>query len=486
MNKKHICLLLIPFLLSSCGNKNQGQSSSSEIDDSNAIIKEDVTINFLSMTDGSYLSTLKSIVNSLSEVEPHIKVNIYNPLGTGNYNILENYVVAGFFKEDYPDMVQCYSDNVVKYISHGYAVKLNDYINNETYGIHDQDYIKAFMDEGSSYDKEGSTYSLPFCKSTELMYYNEDVLLNLDLSDVDNTINNGEPLTDAYLNNLTWEEFFGRLCPALKAKNASLSDDEKLYKEGKSSCILAVDSDENFFITLANQYGYGYTSVNDDGSGNIEFDNPNMKNLMKTLKSAKDNGYLQTRGTYVDYVSSLFTNREALFTISSTAGLSYNVPSAKQEQFLLGVTRIPYAEGHEYTSINQGPSVCILDHKDETRSLASYLLWKHITSVENAIIWTLSTGYMGIRGSTYTSDAYQEALSPAADATPYEIAEARNFKKISEVRDSMFNTALFIGSSNARSNAGKLLTDCLNSEDLDSEIDELFKKYSDETKKHLG
>ena len=489
MNKKYIYCLLIPLLVTGCSSQKEKQNDDSGKDDSNAIIKEDVTINFLSMTNGDYLSTLQSLVDDFMKVEPHVKVNIYNPLGTGNYNTLEKYVVAGFFKEDYPDIVQCYPDNVVKYIAHDYVVALDKYLDDETYGIRNQagsDYIDTFMKEGSAYDSKGTTYSLPFCKSTELMYYNEDALLGLDLSSVDNSINNGKPLTDEYLNSLTWEEFFDKLCPALKAENDARPANNKIYKDGDSSCVLAVDSDENFFITLANQYGYGYTSVDENGNGSIDFNNENMKNLVKSLKTAKDNKYLQTKGTFNDYVSSLFTGKEALFTISSTAGLSYNVPGSKDEHFSVGVAKIPYAEGKEYSSINQGPSVCILDHKDDNRSLASYLLWKHITNEKNATKWALSTGYMGIRNSTYSSQDYQSALTPSDEATNYEKAEAKNFKKISEVRDFTFNTALFKGSSNARTNVGKLLKDCLNSKNLDLEIDNLFKKYSDEAKTHLA
>ena len=482
MNKKYFYCLLLPLLLTACSPQKQDDDSNKDSSDVNAIIKEDVTIDFLSMTDGNYLKTLQSIVDDFMLSEPHVKVNIYNPLGSGN---LEKYVVAGFFKEDYPDIVQCYPDNVVKYISHGYAVALNQYLDSPVYGS-DSDYIETFMNEGSSYNKEGTTYSLPFCKSTELMYYNEDALLGLDLSTIDSSINQGNPLNENYLNNLTWEEFFDKLCPALVAENSSRPSDQKLFYDDDSSCILAVDSDENYFITLAKQYGYGYTSVNDNGQGSIEFDNQDMKNLVKRLKVAKDNKYLQTKGTYLDYVSELFVSKKALFTLASTAGLSYNLPGKDDEQFTVGVAKIPHAEGRDYYSINQGPSVCILDHKDSNRSLASYLLWKHLTNQANTTRWALSTGYMAIRNSTYTSQAYLDALTPTGDATPLEIVESKNLKKIAEVREHTFNTALFKGSSNARSNAGRLLKDCLNSDDLDSHIDELFKSYSDEAKTHLG
>ena len=488
MNKNHICFLLIPLLLTSCSGQNNNENSGNQKDDSHAIIKKDVTIDFLSMTDGGYLATLKSIMDSFMEEEPHVKVNIYNPLGSGNYGTLERYVVSGFFKEDYPDLVQCYPDNVLKYIAHDKVIELDSYLNNATYGIKDEedDYMDVFMSEGRAYDKEGTTYSLPFCKSTELLYYNEDALVNLDLSSVDNTINNGQPLTVEYLDSLTWEEFFGKLCPAIKTYNAGLDDKHKIYDDSdSSSCILAVDSDENFFITLAHQYGYGYTSVDENQQGSIDFgDDENLKDLMKTLKSAKDNKYLQTKGTYKTYVSELFTSKKALFTLASNAGLTYNIP--KNNAFSVGVAKIPYAQGREYSSINQGPSVCILDHDDDNRALASYLLWKHLTNESNAAKWAISTGYMAIRNSTYTSQEYIDAITTTASSTLAEITEANNFKKLAEVKDHTFNTALFKGSGEARTCVGRLLTACLNSQDLDAEIDNLFNEYATEAKKHLG
>ena len=150
------------------------------------------------------------------------------------------------------------------------------------------------MAEGSSYDSVGTTYSLPFCKSTELMYYNEDALLGLDLSIQDSTINNSQPLTAEYLNQLTWEEFFEKLCPAIVAKNNALSEEEKIYNDDDpSSCLLAIDSDENYFITLAHQYGYGYTSVGEDGKGSVDFYAPtepeSMMTMVKYLKAFMEN-----------------------------------------------------------------------------------------------------------------------------------------------------------------------------------------------------
>lgn len=478
--KSKILLLLLPLLVTGCNASAPGQSSTSTPEEGDFIIKEKTEIEFLCMVDGNYFALLEKMIEEFEETEPNVDVNLTNPLGSGDYGALERTVVAGFYKEDYPDLVQCYPDNVVKYYDRGYVVNVDDYRANETYGIdQDDDYIASFLEEGSSY-KEKGTYSLPFCKSTELLYYNADVLLGLDLSDIDASINSGRPLDEAYLDNLSWEELFDRLCPAIKSFNDAQDDSHKIMKVTENSGIVTYDSDENFFITLANQYGYGYTSFKEDGRGSIDYDNPGMKGLMLKLNQAKAAGYLQTRKTYQDYVSYLFQSREALFTISSTAGLSYNFVSERDAEnkglvpFSVGVAKIPHAEGKGGASINQGPSVCILDHEDENRSLASYLLWRYITDPEHAKRWSLSTGYIGVRNSVYESEEYYEKIAVGEEGTIYEIGEADNLKKIAEVKGNTFNTPVFRGSGNARTNVGLLLETCLNSDDLATQIDDLF------------
>ncbi|MCR5490947.1 MAG: extracellular solute-binding protein [Bacilli bacterium] len=443
------------------------------------------------MVDGGYYSLLEEMVQKFMEEEPNVDVRLSNPLGSGNYNTLEKTIVAGFFKEDYPDIVQCYPDNVVKYLDRGYVVDVSTYMNNDKYGIEGDNYISSFLDEGSSYSAKG-TYSLPFCKSTELLYYNADVLLGLDLSATDSSINGGKPLDANYLDNLTWEELFGKLCPAIKTHNSALSDENKIYQDSEDSGIFTYDSDENFFITLANQYGYGYTSFDSNGKGSIDYDNSGMKSLVSTLYEAKNNGYLQTRNTYNDYVSYLFQSRKALFTVSSTAGLSYNFVSEHDQKskgltpFSIGVAKIPHSEGRAYSSINQGPSVCVLDHHDENRSLASYLLWKFLTNETNATSWALATGYIGVRDSVYSSSEYKSAITVGKDSDIYTRGAADNLKKIADVKDLTYNTAVFRGSSNARSNVGKLMKACLTSEDLANEIDSLFAASVANTKEYLG
>ena len=486
LGMKKFLLLAAPLLLVSCaGTPVDSSIPDSQENDDRGIIRNDTEITFLCMADSSYYGKLQDMVHRFELEEPHVKVNLANPQGSGKVASIERIVVTGFFKEDYPDIVQCYPDNVINYLYFDKVMDMRPFLSNEGYGLSEQeraDYIESFMLEGAQYAVEGQ-YSLPFCKSTEAMYYNADVLLGLNLSGVDPSINNGQPLDATYLDSLTWEELLNKLCPAIIAYNEAT--EEKIIKPdtlGKYS-VVTYDSDQNFFITLANQYGYEYTSVDDEGHGHIGFNNAGMRDLMHTMWDAKDKHYLETSGTYETYVSNLFQKQGALFTISSTAGLTYNYNF--DEPFRIGVASIPHAEGKEEKNINQGLSVCFLDHEDNDRSLASFLLWKYITNVQNSSDWAIHTGYMGIRNSSYETDEYRAAITPPEDLSSFEAAKASNMQKIADIRGSTFNTAVFNGSSNARTAVGELIVKCLNSDGSDEAISSLFAQYEAEANEYV-
>jgi ABC-type glycerol-3-phosphate transport system substrate-binding protein len=84
-------------------------------------------------------------------------------------------------------LVQCYPDHVAEYINYGKAVEPRSAFidsqrcRNRLKLPKKADYVTAFMEEGKQYSVAG-TYSLPNCKSTELMFWNKDVLNGLKLN----------------------------------------------------------------------------------------------------------------------------------------------------------------------------------------------------------------------------------------------------------------------------------------------------------------
>ena len=462
--------------------QNDGGEGGGGVSDK-GFIKEKTKIYFWSTIGDNNQGQINNYIKSFKEVEPNVTVE--NVKQSGSYNDLENMVITGFNGQNYPDLVQAYPDHVADYINYGKAVKLDPYMDNPQYGWTAEekaDIVQAYLTEGQEYTVSG-TYSLPFSKSTEAMFYNEDLLIGLDLSPVDATINNGNPLNHDYLNNLTWEEFFTKLAPAIMTYDQRHDDgvDPEVYKNDLLkdvdgvSAVMGYDSDDNLFITLCRQYGFPYTSVA-GGKGVIEFNNDGIKDLLTSWKEYVNKGYFITKGINEgNYVNELFTARGCLFSIGSTGGVKYQFN--EEAPMNVGVANIPQAAGEGKTKavINQGPSLAILDHGDENRKLASWLFYKHITNKENSLDWALNSGYNAIRTSNYEDPAYLETNDITnTDPQTLDRVMVKTNLYTGQVTDWLFVSPAFRGSSTAREQAGGLVTNVLLPSTDASKVDGLF------------
>ncbi len=491
--KKFGLVLLFPMMLASCGGEassiapETGNSSTSVVENTSStsaeetcFIKEDTTISIWSTTGKDNKVFLDQFIEEFQKAEPHVTVD--NHIISGNYSDIKTNTLQGFGADNYGDLVVCYPDHVADYINAGKAVDLTPYIENAEYGLTDKDdYYNAYIEEGQQYSIPG-TYSLPYCASTEAMYYNYDVLKGLDLSDYDATINGGNPITQSYLNNLTWEEIFEHLAPAIKAHDAA-NPKSKLIKDGDNTAVLGYDSDDNLFITLCAQYGIPYTHINEvTGEGVFDFyENEEARNKLADILVKYNgyfkNGYITTQGVLKAYTNTLFTAQNSLFSVGSTAGVSHQFSTSNPMD--VEVTSIPKAADGDLKTIKQGPSLCILSHgalgKPDTnevknRKLASWLLYKTITSAKNSTTWSLNTGYTPIRKSTKESKKWLEYTEyEDLDANTIDSLKARNadYTAQDKIQNSLFTSPAFLGSSTSRTAVGAALTQALQATSLD-------------------
>ena len=491
--KKFGLVLLFPMMLASCGGQassiapDAGNSSTSVVENTSStsaeetcFIKEDTTISIWSTTGKDNKVFLDQFIEEFQKAEPHVTVD--NHIISGNYSDIKTNTLQGFGADNYGDLVVCYPDHVADYINAGKAVDLTPYIENAEYGLTDKDdYYNAYIEEGQQYSIPG-TYSLPYCASTEAMYYNYDVLKGLDLSSYDATINGGNPITQSYLNNLTWEEIFEHLAPAIKAHDAA-NPKSKLIKDGDNTAVLGYDSDDNLFITLCAQYGIPYTHINEvTGEGVFDFyENEEARNKLADILVKYNgyfkNGYITTQGVLKAYTNTLFTAQNSLFSVGSTAGVSHQFSTSNPMD--VEVTSIPKAADGDLKTIKQGPSLCILSHgalgKPDTnevknRKLASWLLYKTITSAKNSTTWSLNTGYTPIRKSTKESKKWLEYTEyEDLDANTIDSLKARNadYTAQDKIQNSLFTSPAFLGSSTSRTAVGAALTQALQATSLD-------------------
>ena len=452
-------------------------------------IEENTEILVQTTFNDTYGQIFKDAINALAKKEPHLTVK-YDKY-SGSYSDLKDEVVKGVPTNNYPDVVAAYPDSVADFITAGVPLKMDKYMNNSNYGWTAEekaDFYEAYLAEGQAYSIPG-TYSLPIAKSTEAMYYDSDKIIGLNLASVDPSINNGQAITEDYINSLTWDEMFNKFAPALLAYRETLPEASRkafLDKDTYSDwAVVGYDSDDNLFITLAEQYGYGYTSMDDvTGEGHIDFVNDGMKNLMKQFNQAYKNKYFTTKGiigTNINYRS----NEDAvLFSIGSTGGVNYQFSAQNPKN--VGVAKVPQAAGKATRLIQQGPSLAFLKHSDNSnnRGLGAWLFYKELTTVRSCIAWATTTGYSPIRKSVAESDEFLDFSDP--DGSPAKTSDslkALNAAYQESTMNYLFVSPVFKGSSEARTQVAGIATKAIGEKEelTDAKLNELFETAANNT-----
>lgn len=425
--------------------------------------KGDIEITMWHNSNDTTASLLDNFVEEFQKQNEGIKVTLTKQ--TGDYNAILSATLTGLTADNYPDIFLGYPDSVSQLLDYGKVVNLDKYINDPEVGWTADDIAdipESYLAEGRNYQIAG-TYSLPYAKSTEAMYYNK-VLIGLDLSAVDASINGGQPLTEAYINDLTWEELFGKLCPAIVSYNTQLPDGKKIWEPNDKGyeSIVAWSSDSNAFITLCEQYGYDYTKLDTNtGKGVPAFKNDNTKNLMKTLYDAHTNKYFTTqKAAGGSYTNTMFSKKQVLFDIGSTGGGQY-YSGSNNTLVDFQIAKIPHAEGKALKVINQGPSLAILKHDDD-RALAAWKFYKFITSQKSADAFARTTGYSPIRYSVYETEDWADYASlegKASKSLENTLAQIANY--VPKVANNLYASPVFNGSATCRTQVEGLMGNIL-------------------------
>ena len=478
MKKTRLSIVAVSALLvlTGCGNTTAPSAVEGE-----HYIKEPTKITIWTTFNDTYKAIIDNAIEEFKTLEPNVEIE--NIKQQGSYDDLKKMVVDGFAVDNYPDMVAAYPDSVADFINNAKALDIEPYMTDKDFGWTQDDIAdipEAYLEAGQKYSIPG-TYSLPASKSTEAMYYNQDILIGLDLSSIDATINGGNPLNDAYLKNLTWEELFEHLVPALDTYNQTTQIiDSTTYEDW---AWVGYDSDDNLFITLAEQYGYGYTAINQTtGKGEILFNNQGMKDLMTKFAGYNANHYFTTKGVINTNVNYRSTKDAMLFSIGSTGGVKYQFDSSNKHN--VGVALIPQAAGKAKKVISQGPDFAFLNHDSENRAKAIWLFYKLFTSKKYNTAWATTTGYSPIRYSVLETADYQKYIdSSNKEDKSLARLEALNAEYASSVLDYLFTSPVFKGSSQARVEVGKIYAACVTAgSSLSSQIDTIFSTAVDNTK----
>ena len=425
-----------------------------------------VTVTFWNTMGKNLQEPLNEAIEEFTKLYPNVTVVSEQ---IGSYDDVRDQVNTNMGTGDYPSMAYCYPDHVALYNEAMITVPLDDVIKHDQYGFggeqvlfegpKQEDFVAGFWAEGSQYE-DGQTYTMPFLKSTEALFYNKTFFENNKLA---------VPTT--------WEEVW--------ATCAKIKEIDPL------STPLGYDSESNLFITLAEAYGYDYTKAEGDY---FYFDNEGMRGLMKEFKEYFDKGYFTTGELCGGYTNTLMTDvtqtSRAYMCVGSTAGAKYQVNS--DGLFETGVTAVPTAKGKELKCMSQGPSIVFFKKANPQEVIAAWLFTQYLLTPETQAKFAFASGYLPVTKTATSTEYYQAFLAKAynADGSLRDIAAASSKQAVAQ-SDNYFSSAVFIGSSTARDESANLVINILGDKsigasNIEAKIAEHFKNAIAECRYQAG
>lgn len=481
MKRKLKVLALLPILLGtrvSCGGESTEEKT--------------VTINRWHASGAGLQDEFQKLADEFSVlVKKNEGVDVHINAGQdsyqGNYTDLHNKIVKSFSTGDYPTIAVAYPDHVADYIAAEgsetgkYVVNRAELANDEKIGFGKEEYIgdgeasdflPAFYDEGQHYTREGR-YSLPVLKSTEVLFYNKEVVQTiLGQYNEDEKLGRNTDQLASFRDNLTFDSF-RKFCRYIAKKIKAGAYEDKAGNTLKYPFYY--DSDDNFFITQCYQRDIPYASI-ESGEGKIEFNNAEAKKRVTELKADYDNNVFRTKGTNDNkYGSDLFTSQEVLFDIGSSGGTGYNVPSG--DGFTVGVAKVPYSNNKpEY--VTQGITCTLLKTPDDKNGRKVKYGWKFLkyltsSAVNLNLALYSSRGYSPVRQSCYDTEEYL-AYCEEGEA----LGEAQKVIK-DQIKGQYLNTPCFKGSAKCREEVKGLMVQALTGT---KSIDQAFLDAENQTK----
>ena len=451
-NKLLKTLLLTTLLIGgvSC-SPNNSSSSENKVESSNVVSGDSTELEFDTTNDVNILfyttmgQTLQDVFNayieSFNELYPNIHVTTQFIGGYDDVRDQMNTEIAAGQSE--VNVAYCYPDHIATYNTSKSVVALDEYIDNPTYGLSEEelnDFVSAYLEEGFSLG-DGKIYSLPFSKSSEVLYYNVDIFKKHDLEVPTHWFSENE-------NDVTSMEY---VCKTLKT----------VYPD---SLPLGYDSESNWFITMCAQNNIPYTASTGE---HYLFDNSEAKEIVLKFKDWFDSGLVTTKNLYASYTSGLFvekSSRRSFMTIGSSAGATHQEPN--DGAFEVGITQIPQSDPNNKKVIQQGPNVCIFKNKDKQKELASWLFVKYFTTnVEFQAQFSMVSGYTPVIKSVFENEIYKEFLNEEGNI------QALSTKVCIEQETNYFTSPAFDGSSQARDQVGNIIVQAFKG---DKDIDTIF------------
>lgn len=426
----------------------------------------DYEITFWAKNDTNKAQTeiYKQAIEDFEALYPNITVNLR--LYT-DYSKIYNDVITNISTNTTPNVCITYPDHIATYLSGiNIVAPLDELIADKTYGLGGSELrydgptkdevVPKYLEECKI---DGTTYALPYMRSTEACYVNKTLV---------------EALGYELPKTLTWD-FVWEVSEAANKKDV---DGTYLVNGQKVMIPFIYKSTDNMMIQQLKQSGAGYS----DTDGSIQLFNETTTDLLKTVAIHAETGAFSTF-KISSYPGNFLNAGQCVFAIDSTAGATWmgaNAPlsdihdSAKVD-FEMVVMEIPQFDTEHPQMISQGPSVCIFNKEDSQEVLASWLFTQFLLTNDVQIAYAETEGYIPVTLKAQNSESYQDYLArEGEDDDTYYAAKIQASKLLLSHIDDTFITPVFNGSASLRDAAGTLIENVTKSVRRKETVDDAY------------
>lgn len=427
--KRFLIVLISIMILTGCGNTSRLNP------------KDPVTVTLWHYYLGENLTVLEESISLFNRTVGMENGVIVSHVAMGSIRELEenitNSVKGVINSQPLPDIFSSYPDKALEIDGYGKLVDLNKYFNEDE----KDEYISSFLEDG--YFNEDRLLLLPVLKSTEVLY----------------------------VNNTAWSEF----ATTMGISNERLSTWEDIYDiareyyqwiDGMTPNIMwdglgmiGFDSIANYIVAGNRQMGIEIIYTDEDGNGKIIIDKEVMRNIFSIYYNGYSMGYFDAVGRFRS--DDIKTN-DLIAYVGATSGAAYfpTWVEDKGEKIAVDLLALDYPvfKGGRQYSIQQGAGMCMVK-TDERHQEGAALFLKWFTEEDNNVNLALTTGYIPVKESAYTSQGLLATIDAMLleDGIQKNIGSVYNIAIHQIVEGQAYAVRPFLGSYDAR----KVLQDSL-------------------------
>jgi multiple sugar transport system substrate-binding protein len=316
--------------------------------------------------------TMQAIVDDFNATNTwNITVDAFDQ---GSYSNLEDAFNAAIQTGDLPDLVVGYTNAMANWYAVDAVVDLNPYVNDPFFGL-TADEQAAFYSGSINGGKaaDGTFFAFPISQSANVITYNSQWAQELGFAN---------PPTN-------YAEFKEQACAATQA-NAT---DDNPDNDGTGGLVLYASASNVASFVFAD----GGTMLTPDKTA-YDFTDQSVVDVAEFFLDLQNSGCAFPTASYPNPE---FATRKALFTVSSTAGLPYQIAAFEADGAIKdNWTLLPFPGKTGGEAVDLFGQYVAIGNTNPERMMATWVFLKYLTSPEVQAKWIEGSAYYPTRSDT--------------------------------------------------------------------------------------